>query len=173
MDLIAVNENQLPAIYSSMANNFIREELRDYEEVVRLHKGGKYTLYHIEENGEQKGFVGVWDLNGFVFLEYLVVYEEYRNGGTGGRVIELIKKKYGNVILEAELPVEPIQVRRLNFYKRHGMCVNPQTYFQPPYRKGEKGCGLHLLSYPAILDDFEEKVKLIYREVYERDYVTK
>lgn len=173
MDLIVVNENQLPAIYSSMANNFIREELRDYEEVVRLHKGGKYTLYHIEENGEQKGFVGAWDLNGFVFLEYLVVYEEYRNGGTGGRVIELIKKKYGNVILEAELPVEPIQVRRLNFYKRHGMCVNPQTYFQPPYRKGEKGCGLHLLSYPAILDDFEEKVKLIYREVYERDYVTK
>ncbi|MGN1060411.1 MAG: GNAT family N-acetyltransferase [Candidatus Coproplasma sp.] len=173
MYLIAVKKGELPEIYASMERNFIREELRNYEEVARLHGGGKYTLYHIEEEGVKKGFVGIWELKDFVFLEYLVVYEDFRGGGTGGRVIELIKQKYGNVLLEAELPVEPIQVRRIGFYRRHGMCVNPQTYYQPPYREGESGCRLHLLSYPALLDDFEERVKVIYREVYEREYEKK
>lgn len=170
MELVAVRQEELPDIYVSMKANFIKEELRDYADVERLHGNGKYTLYHIEEDGVRKGFVGIWALHGFVFLEYLVVYEHFRNGGTGGRVVELIQKTYGNVILEAELPVEPMQVRRLGFYKRHGMCVNPQAYRQPPYRQGESGCALRLLSYPSLLSDFDDRVKLIYKEVYERDY---
>lgn len=170
MKLSVVARGELPDIYESMRKNFIRDELRDYADVERLHGNGKYTLYHIEEDGVRKGFVGVWLFDGFVFLEYLVVYEPFRNGGTGGRLVELIQQTYGKVILEAELPVEPMQVRRLGFYKRHGMCVNPQAYRQPPYRQGESGCALHLLSYPTPLPDFTEKVTLIYKEVYERDY---
>lgn len=170
MELIKALSGDLPAIYASMEQNFIKEELRDYEEVVRLHDGGKYTLYHVSEDGINKGFVGVWNLHDFVFLEYLVVYESFRNGGTGGRVVDLIKEQYGNVILEAELPIEPMQVRRLGFYQRHGMRINPQAYRQPPYRQGESGCPLHLLSYPSELNDFTQKVKIIYKEVYERDY---
>ncbi|MGN0805893.1 MAG: hypothetical protein ACI4MC_02545 [Candidatus Coproplasma sp.] len=173
MNLIAVSKDELPEIYDSMAHNFIKEELRDFDEVVRLHEGGKYTLYHIEEDGIYKGFIGVWDLKDFVFLEYFVVYEDYRNGGTGGRVIELIKRKYSFIILEAELPEQPIQVRRLGFYRRHEMRINPQPYFQPPYREGESGCPLYLLSYPEALTDFENTVKVIYREVYEREYKQK
>lgn len=170
MNLVAADKSELSAIYASMERNFIKEELRNFDEVLRLCDGGKYTLYHIEEEGVRKGFVGIWELKGFAFLEYFVVYEDFRNGGTGGRVMELIKERFDSVILEAELPEQPIQVRRLNFYKRHGMCVNYQTYFQPPYRKGESGCPLYLLSYPEPLPDFEEKVKVIYREVYGREY---
>lgn len=170
MNLIAIDKDQLPEIYSSLERNFIKEEVRDFDEIVRLCEGGKYKLYHIEEDGIYKGFVGIWHLKGFVFLEYLVVYESFRNGGTGGRAVELIKQKYSNVILEAELPEQPIQVRRLNFYQRHGMNINFQPYRQPPYREGESGCPLYLLSYPSALSDFDSTVTLIYREVYEREY---
>ncbi|MGN0807491.1 MAG: hypothetical protein ACI4MN_03465 [Candidatus Coproplasma sp.] len=170
MKLIAVTEAELPEIYRSMERNFIKEEVRDFDQVVRLCKGGKYVLYHIEEDGIKKGFVGIWHLKDFVFLEYLVVYDDFRNGGTGGRVVELIQQEYGKVILEAELPEEPIQIRRLNFYQRHGMKINLQPYRQPPFRDGESGCPLYLLTYPERLDDFDKTVSEIYLEVYEREY---
>lgn len=170
MKLIPADMNQLPAIYKSMERNFIREELREYVDVVRVCEGGKYKVFHIEEDGINKGFVGVWDLKDFVFLEYFVVYELYRNGGTGGRALDLICQKYPFVVLETELPEEPIQVRRFNFYKRHGMCVNLQAYRQPPYREGDSGCPLYLMSYPSGLTDFTNTVRLIYKEVYGKEY---
>lgn len=173
MNLIPASMGELPQIYKSMERNFIKEELREYDDVVSICKGGKYKVLHIEEDGIKKGFVGVWFLKDFVFLEYFVVYEDFRNGGTGGRVLDLLKQKYHTVILETELPEDPIKVRRFNFYKRHGMCVNFQPYLQPPFREGDSGCPLYLLSYPSALQDFSGTVKIIYKEVYGRKYSPK
>ncbi|MGN0813390.1 MAG: GNAT family N-acetyltransferase [Candidatus Coproplasma sp.] len=170
MNLILASLKELPAIYKSMERNFIKEELREYDDVVRVCKGGKYKVFHIEEDGINKGFVGIWDLGDFVFLEYFVVYEPFRNCGIGGRAIDFIRGKYPCVILETELPEEPIQLRRFNFYKRHGMCVNLQPYRQPPYREGESGCPLYVMSCPSVLTDFHQTVKIIYKEVYGREY---
>ena len=170
MNLIPASLDELPEIYRAMERNFIKEELREYGDVVRVCKGGKYTVYHIQEDGIYKGFVGVWDLTDFAFLEYFVVYEDYRNGGTGGRALDMLRQNYPAVILETELPEEPIQVRRFNFYKRHGMCVNLQPYLQPPYREGDSGCPLYVMSYPLPLPDFHGTVKIIYKEVYGREY---
>ncbi|MGN1372962.1 MAG: GNAT family N-acetyltransferase [Candidatus Coproplasma sp.] len=171
MNLIPANMEELPKIYEAMERNFIKEELREYDDVVRVCNGEKYTVYHAEEDGIKKGFVGVWDLTDFVFLEYFVVYEPFRNGGVGGRVIDLLEQKFGRVILETELPEQPIQIRRFNFYKRHGMQVNLQPYRQPPYREGDSGCPLYLMSYPSVLTDFDMTVKLIYKVVYNREYI--
>lgn len=170
MQLIRADKGELKDIYAQMQKNFIPDEVRDYSDVERLHGNGKYAVYHIEENGEKIGFMGVWTLTGFAFLEHFVVYENFRNGGNGGKALDLLKEKFGAVVLEAEPPQEPMQIRRVKFYERHGMCLNPQEYWQPPYRESGNACNLKIMSYPRPLSNFKGTVKKIYKEVYGREY---
>lgn len=170
MRLIRADAAELKDIYATMTENFIPDEVRDYADMERLYGNGKYTVLHIEEKGRRIGFMSIWTLKDFVFLEHFVVYPDYRNNGSGGRALTLLQEKYGAVVLEAEPPAEPIQIRRINFYERHGMRVNPQYYRQPPYRETGSACPMKLMSYPELLPDFEQTVKEIYGEVYGRDY---
>lgn len=167
MELIPAKKSELPAIYKSMERDFIRDELRDYTDFESLCGNGKFTVYHIEEDGARLGFITVWALEGFAFAEHFVIYEEYRNNGCGGRALEIVKDKFGALVLEAETPTEPIKKRRIGFYSRHGMLVNPQDYMQPPYRRGGAACPMKLLSYPHLLSDFDGTVKQIYSQVYQ------
>lgn len=156
----------IPLIYAQIEQNFILEERRDFEDFKRTFTRDGYEIYYIIENGEKVGFAGVWRFSDFTFIEHLVVFEGHRNSGAGGRALELMKETFGALCLECEPPISPIATRRLNFYARHGMCINPQSYRQPPYRKGGNGVDLKLLSYPDYLSDFDLAVKLIYAKVY-------
>lgn len=166
MRLSPATFGELPAVYAHLQLNFIHDEIRDFDDFIRVCGNGKFTVYHIEEDGERRGFITVWELEGTTFLEHFVIYEEFRNNGCGGRALETLKERYAELVLEAELPVEPVQIRRIGFYERHGFCLNAREYFQPPYRRGGAACPMKLLSYPNQLRDFDKTVKLIYNEVY-------
>ncbi len=166
MQLKQADTGDLKEVYALMVKNFIPDEVRDFADIKRLHGKGKFTVYNIEENDERLGFMTVWDLGGFAFLEHFVIREAYRGNGIGGKALTLLQKKYGNLVLETELPLDSLQKRRVNFYARHGMCLNPQDYRQPPYRENGKACDMKIMSFPHALSDFAGTVEKIYREVY-------
>lgn len=159
----------MPFIYSQMESNFIRDEIRDYADALSVFENNKYTVYLLRENGETVGFMCVWNLSDLTFLEHFVVYENFRGRGYGAKALELLKNSCPILVLECEPPESASQQRRMDFYKRHGMIVNEQDYWQPSYRPNGEKCYLKLMS-SAKLSNFNAAVKEIYKEVYKVDY---
>ena len=154
------------AIYDALEKSFIPEERREREDAERLMAEGEYTLFHILDGESRVGFVTVWELDGFAFVEHFVTYEKFRNMGYGSAALGVLKDRYANIVLEAEPPTEGIAARRVAFYERCGFCRNEQYYLQPPYRLGDSGVELVLMSLPAVLEDFDRVVAEIYEKVY-------
>lgn len=170
MRLFKAGADFLPEMCGQLERNFDLEERRDNCDQYKVFNEDKFVSWIIAENGERVGFLNVWEFEKFTYFEHFVVYERFRGGGLGGRALDLLLKKYRNVVLEAEPPEEGIKQRRIDFYRRHGLKVNPQFYWQPPFRKGGKGCELKILSYPELLDDFDGTVAEIYKKVYKTEY---
>ena len=158
------------AVYREMEKNFIREERRDREAARALLSEPRYDFFHVEDEGERVGFVTLWHLENTVFVEHFVTYDTFRNKGVGKRVLELLAATYGTMVLEAEHPETEMAARRLAFYGRCGFHRNDIPYIQPPYREGDKGVPLVLLSYPNPLDDPEATARELYRSVYKAEY---
>lgn len=169
MELIKATAQDLPFIYAQMEENFIREEIRDYPDALKVFRHKNYSVYHVAEAGNNVGFMCVWNLSGFNFLEHFVVYRQFRGKGYGGRAFDELIRRCPFLVLECELPKDETQQRRVAFYQRHGMTLNGNMYFQPPYRENGAGCRLNLMSSKPLVD-FDETVKEIYREVYHTEY---
>ena len=166
IEFSAVSPEETEFLYSGMEQNFIRDEIRDYKDFVAVMNEPLYRLSHIYCNGTLVGFVGLWELHGFAFIEHIVIYKEYRNRGFGSAAIKNLRQKYGRLVLEIEPPTDADQKRRLNFYMRNGLVLNHFDYIQPSYRKDGNGVPLKLMSYPEPIEDSEKIVKELYREVY-------
>ena len=168
MELRRIENEDFNLIYSEMEKNFIYEEYRDRIPARKLLDKAEYLVYHITEKGENVGFIAVWTLSDFVFIEHFVIYEKYRNLGYGGVALSLIKEKYGKAVLEAEPPTGGIMARRVAFYERNGFRQNPQKYMQPAYRSDGSEVELVLMSYPCKLECYADTVREIYGKVYNK-----
>ena len=81
-------------------------------------------------------------------------------------MLALLRKKYEKIVLEVEPPYDEMKRRRIAFYERQGFCQNDYPYVQPPYREGETGVELILMSLPSPLSDCGECIKEMYEKVY-------
>ncbi|MBQ9071967.1 MAG: GNAT family N-acetyltransferase [Bacilli bacterium] len=166
MKLIAIHEDEFVGIYEEMTKSFIEDEIRSFDDAYVLLELDSYNIYHIVIEEKRVGFITVWDLSTCFFVEHFVIYEEYRNSGFGGKAIDIVNEKFKQVILEAELPLSNISIRRLGFYNRHGYKVNDVEYIQPPYNKDKKEVPMHLLSYPDKIKNPKEIIKELHKIVY-------
>lgn len=165
MDFIALKKDEFEKVYEQMTKAFIQDELRYFDDAFKLLDNEDYNVYHIIYNKKRVGFISIWDLKDFYFVEHFVIYDEYRNKGLGGKAIDKINEKFKNVILEAELPNDEISKRRLGFYNRHGFIINEFNYVQPAYHKNLNPVMMKLLSYPIKIDE-EKIINKIHKVVY-------
>ena len=149
-------------IYSEKEKNFVSEERRDHEFAFQIMSEPNYTVYHVIDGETKVGFITVWDLVAFAYIEHFVIYELYRNLGYGGRTLEILKKMYKSMVLEAEPPTDELRSRRIAFYERNGFFKNDYPYIQPPYRRGETRVPLVLMSYPSTLENCKKTADAIY-----------
>ena len=168
MDFVKVKKEEFDAIYQAMQSSFILDEIRDYRDALAVLENEAYSIYHIVEQGERIGFISLWDLGDFIFAEHFVIYEPFRNQGYGGRAIDAVTERFGEVVLEAEPPETEIATRRLAFYHRHGFVSNDVAYLQPSYRQGGNAVPLVLMSYRRFLPQPQSVVAKIYNTVYQK-----
>ena len=171
MRLLPIEEKDYGSFLFELEENFIAAERRDRSAALEVLSKKEYTAYSIYDGNALIGFITVWELSGFAFIEHFVIKEPHRNKGYGADALELIKKKFTRVVLEAEIPVEDIQKRRIEFYKRCGFVKNDFDYLQPAYRKGGEKVPLVLMSYPKRLDDEDSIISQIYEKVYNEKYI--
>ena len=109
----------------------------------------------ILENGNSIGMISYWTMGDFYYIEHFAIDPSLRNGGYGKRVLEMIKKQLkGPIVLEVEEPNDEMSTRRIHFYKRLEFTLHKKPYIQPPYRKGDSGLPMLLMTYGDI--DIEE-----------------
>lgn len=123
----------------------------------------------ILENNTPIGMISYWTMGDFYYIEHFAIDPTLRNGGYGKRVLEVIKQQLqGPIVLEVEEPNDEMSTRRINFYKRLGFVLHEKTYMQPPYRAGDSGLPMFLMTYGVIdmNSDFERVKNSLYKEVY-------
>lgn len=123
----------------------------------------------ILEDGNSIGMISYWAMEDFYYIEHFAIDPTLRNGGYGKRVLEMIKKQLKSpIVLEVEEPNDEMSARRIHFYERLEFTLHRKPYMQPPYRKGDSGLPMLLMTYGNIdMDrDFERVKNTLYKEVY-------
>ncbi len=159
-----------PRVYEIMEQSFPKEEYRPYEGQLALAERANYRLYgEMADTGELLGFMAVWELEGYCFLEHFAVSPTERNGGLGTAMLRELKELYRvPICLEVELPRNGLTCRRVAFYKRNGFYLNPYPYEQPSLGEGRAPVPLQLMTTGSMLtrEAFENLKRVLYTEVY-------
>lgn len=166
-------------VYRIMEDSFPENERRTYAEQAALLDSEGYNLFAFRESADAdiEGFVGFWKLNDLLFIEHIAVDAVYRSKGIGSEMLEEITKKcnfspnrktYNGIVLEVELPNDPVAVSRIKFYERHGFFLNKYDYVQPPMKENMEFLPLYIMSYGRELsgEEFIAVRNILYREIY-------
>lgn len=160
------NFNEIWAIYKEA---FPLDECRDLEKQKEILNNSLYKLNPIYDKNKLVGFIALWDIDSFIFIEHFAIKKEFRGKGYGKKIIKEVINNYNkDIILEVERPTTTNSKRRIEFYKRLGFCLNEYEYYQPAYNNDTKSIPLHIMSYNKKMTEVEfNKVK---RELYTKVY---
>lgn len=156
-------------MYTIMEESFPPDERRPYEEQKALFENEYYNVYADIDNETVKGFVAMWNFREFLFIEHFAVNPDYRNQGTGAKILGEVTALYNKpACLEVEPPKDKLSKRRIGFYERNGFFLNEYPYTQPPISKGKNSVPLMIMSYGKSLSEAEFHIikETLYREVY-------
>ncbi|MCR1897541.1 GNAT family N-acetyltransferase [Irregularibacter muris] len=165
-----MTEQEFAQFWEIYDNSFPKTEKRSLKEQKKLLKNHDYKVILHREQGKIIGFITLWKLKTFYFIEHFAIGKEHRNRGIGKEIIKNVKEKSQYpLILEVELPEDSIAKRRIGFYKRCGFCYNDHPYIQPSYQKGVKPIELSIMSYPHAIskNTFEHVRDKLYSQVYQ------
>ncbi|MFZ4724299.1 MAG: GNAT family N-acetyltransferase [Paludibacter sp.] len=94
----------------------------------------KFNSHALLQNNQFVGFFNYWTFDRFIYIEHFAIVDNMRNQNIGSEVIGIFKENANlPIILEVELPNNPLAIRRIEFYKRLGFSVLSNDYKQPPY----------------------------------------
>lgn len=159
-----------PFVEQLLTLSFPVEEYRPLAEWKR-YTDEKQAFYNqvILDDRQPVGVVTHWDFGRFCYVEHLAISPDARNGGYGGRLLQLLQQKLQRpIVLEVEEPQEEMARRRIGFYQRHGFKLWITPYLQPPYRPGDSLLPMHLMVWGELheAEAYEEVKSTLYREVY-------
>lgn len=164
-----IRAQEFDAVFAIMERSFPSDERRPYEEQRALLREDGFDIYVERDAVAIKGFLAVWHLDGFGFIEHFAVAPDYRNGGIGSRMLqEAVTMLGGTVCLEVEPPSDELTRRRIEFYRRNGFVLNDYPYMQPPISKGKNAIPLAIMTYGNAIDAelFTHYKDTLYRRVY-------
>lgn len=161
-------------LYKLLQKSFPIDEYRSFEGQKALFKDDNYGLAgELGENGELKGFIAFFEFADFVFIEHFVIEPIYRNLGIGqGLLNGFCNRCKKPVLLEVELPISELNIRRISFYRRNGFYYNDYPYMQPPIEEGRKSIELALMTYPKPMLDESEFIyyrNYLYQYIYHKN----
>ncbi len=175
MHLLKITDPQhslLPFVRDLYESAFPFHERRYWQSVIHSLTCNDMQLFVLEDSGPV-GFVIVWLIEGFCYIEHFAISPSERGKQYGSKVMdELLSRFNQKIILEVEPEHDEDSKRRISFYQKKGLQPIPYAYMQPPYRKGEEQHSMQLMSIPAITDrnQFIELAALIKITVYEQFY---
>ncbi|MDL1913852.1 MAG: GNAT family N-acetyltransferase [Bergeyella sp.] len=153
-------------IYRAYTRTFPEEERRDHARFLGLYRQPEVFIFGILEDIYFVGYIILWKLKDFVFVEHFEIFSTLRGKNYGSRVMQALQKKYDKITLEIEPPyLGSIAAKRLRFYEKNGFKVLSECYTQPSYIKEKPSVELYLLSNTNFKNP-EVIIKEIHSTVY-------
>lgn len=138
--------------------NFPSGERRLLSDQKRALADKRYYCMAILHTDRLAGILFYWMLPPFIFAEYLAVSDAFKGQGIGSQTMSLLKRQPGRLILEIEPPVDEATIRRMRFYKRQGLVLNPYAHINLPLRIGQEDLPLRVMTVDMILNRTEYDV---------------
>ena len=164
------NKIELTSIKEIYENSFPPDERRDFNLVIDLLKNKTFSLNAILFENKAIGLLSYWHFDQFIYIEHFAIHENFRNNGVGSFIINNFVTQNFNkqILLETEIPIDRISLRRIEFYKRFGFIISTENYIQPPYDKTKEAVPMLIMSKPEIESntDFETIKRILYKNVY-------
>ncbi|MFI3312813.1 MAG: GNAT family N-acetyltransferase [Eubacteriales bacterium] len=151
--------------------NFPPHEIRGYEAQKNLINNPSFHIFVLKDldSHQLKGFISVWDVDDFWFVDHFAVSETYRNQGLGGHILTALQEiSQGKIFLEVDLPETEIAKRRIGFYERNGYVTNPYPYQLPALVSGGNIMNLMIMSWntPLPLEKFTSLKNQLFKIAY-------
>lgn len=155
--LYKMKDEEFEKVYKIMFESFPVDERRTFDEQIELLSNPLFEIFvwKDENAGDVKGFISIYRLEEFYFLEHFAVSEKYRNEEIGRSVLEKLLEWQEKVCLEVEPPVTEQARRRIEFYRRNGFYLNEYPYMQPSISKGTKSVPLMIMTNGGKIDESE------------------
>lgn len=165
-----MRKDEFEKVYDIMRRSFPVDERRTIDEERQLLSNPIFDILVWKScgNDEVKGFISIYRINGYCYVEHFAISEEYRGEGIGKSVLDELIKSEEKICLEVEPPNTEIAKRRIEFYRRNGFYLNEYPYIQPPISKGTKAIPLLIMTTGGAID--EKEFLHIRKELYSKVY---
>ena len=131
--------------------SFPPHEQRELHSQTEILKDSDYHFNLIYNDDRFVGIILCWETEKFIYVEHFCILPSMRNHSYGTKALELLKHEKKVVILEIDMPVDGVSVKRKAFYERNEFTANNFEHIHPPYHAGNNGHGLMVMSYPRKL----------------------
>ncbi|MDR0429885.1 MAG: GNAT family N-acetyltransferase [Tannerellaceae bacterium] len=164
------SDSLLTEVKKTYIDSFPEDERRELVSLDKLldNEPG-FNVYALFNHDEYIGFITEWTFDTFIFFEHFAIDTNVRNGGFGGAAMKQFMERTSKpIVLEIEVPVDEMSIRRVGFYERLGFVLDHHGYEQPPYKKDGQWIPMRLMSYGGInlTECFNEVKKSLYRDIY-------
>jgi ribosomal protein S18 acetylase RimI-like enzyme len=157
---------KISRIFLAYEKTFPADERRNQDQFLALLEKPECFIFALKKEEDFVGYLILWELNGFHFLEHFEVFEQFRNLKLGSQILQVLQEKFGKIVLESEPNhLNEMAERRINFYLRNGFSIISEDYIQPSYGKGKNAIQLFLLSNFVV-----ENIKLLEKEIISKVY---
>lgn len=166
--LSKVTNDGFDAVYKIMEESFPQNEIRSFYGQQALLGNADYSLFVLRENGQTLGFIAVWELCDFVFVEHFAISEKHRGRGLGTAMLSEIKSMFSvPLVLEVEPPVDTKTRKRIAFYEHNGFVYHDFYYVQPAMEEGREEVELKVMSTQKLdMNGFEKVRNVLYKSIY-------
>ncbi|NIF07633.1 GNAT family N-acetyltransferase [Chryseobacterium sp. Tr-659] len=161
LPIISPEDLRAQEIYASYTTTFPVDEQRDKEQFVSLFSNPQVKFMSVIHESETIGYLILWELSSFVFVEHFEVFEAFRSKKLGSHIIRHLSENYPHVILEIEpADLSDDAARRYSFYQRNNFSLIDTTYIQPSYGEGKKSLNLWLLANytPENVEEIKKEI---------------
>lgn len=147
LPITSAEDHRVQEIYASYISTFPVDEQRDKEQFLQLFSNPKVGFMSVVHESEAVGYLILWKLSSFAFVEHFEVFESFRSKKLGSHIMGHLLENYPRIILE----IEPEDLnedakRRYSFYQRNSFGLIDSTYVQPSYGAGKQSLNLWLLA---------------------------
>ncbi|WP_288375052.1 GNAT family N-acetyltransferase [Chryseobacterium culicis] len=162
LPITSAGDDRVQEIYASYTSTFPVDEQRDQEHFESLFSNPHVKFMSVIHESEAIGYLILWELSSFVFVEHFEVFEAFRSKKLGSHIMHHLSESYPNIILEIE-PAEMSEdaSRRYSFYQRNNFTLIDTTHVQPSYGEGKKSLNLWLLANytPENIEEVKKEIQ--------------
>lgn len=161
LQITSPDDYRVQQIFHSYSTTFPEDERREWSQFIKLFEHSNVKVISVLNDTENIGYLIIWELTNYVFVEHFEVFSEFRNQKLGSHITDYLFKNYPRIILE----IEPEHLnedakRRFSFYQRNNFNLIDETYVQPSYGEGKKSLNLWLLANysPENLEEVKDEI---------------